>query len=475
MDVHITLGDRGDLAAQIYRQLLDAMLDGRLRAGERLPATRELARQLEVSRNTVAVAYERLIAEGYLAGRVGAGTYVCQLTAVAGPARARRAPGGIRGARPRRIWQDLPPASTAPSARPRYDFSVGVPDKLLFPFETWRRLVGRELRPTAMETVDYGDPAGQPGLRASIARHIGVSRSVHASADDVLVTNGAQQALDTIGRVLIEPGTCVALEEPGYPPARYLFRSLGARVVGVPVDEGGLVVDALPRTARLVYVTPSHQFPLGTAMSLARRTALLAWAERHDAVIIEDDYDSEFRYSERPLEPLQSIDRSGRVIYVGTFSKTMLPVLRLGFLVTPPTLRAALRTAKQLNDWQTDPVTQATLARFIDEGLLSRHVRRASRHYAARHEQVVSWLRDNDLLELVPATAGLHLCARLAPGAGVDVEAAVRRAARAGVAVRSLAGYCHDGGPQEGFVIGYGAIPTDRIGPGLALLATALH
>jgi GntR family transcriptional regulator/MocR family aminotransferase len=241
------------------------------------------------------------------------------------------------------------------------------------------------------------------------------------------------------------------------------------------VDEGGLVVDALPRTARLVYVTPSHQFPLGTAMSLARRTALLAWAERHDAVIIEDDYDSEFRYSERPLEPLQSIDRSGRVIYVGTFSKTMLPVLRLGFLVTPPTLRAALRTAKQLNDWQTDPVTQATLARFIDEGLLSRHVRRASRHYAARHEQVVSWVRDNGLLELVPATAGLHLCARLAPGAGVDVEAAVRRAARAGVAVRSLAGYCHDGGPQEGFVIGYGAIPTDRIGPGLALLATALH
>ena len=338
MDVHVTLSGRGDLTAQIYRQLLEAILDGRLRSGERLPPTRELARRLAVSRNTVAVAYDRLVADGFLVGRAGAGTYVS-----AEPVRGRAAPKGV--VRPRAVWESIAggPSGTARPGGPNmqaYDFRVGVPDAELFPLETWRRLVSRELR---RGVGGYGDPSGHEGLREAIARHIGVSRSVRAGADDVLVTNGAQQALDLVGRVLIEPGACVAVEEPGYPPARLLFRSLGARVVGVPVDGEGLDVAAIPGAARLVYVTPSHQFPLGTPMSLARRAALLAWAERRNAVVIEDDYDSEFRFGDRPLEPLQSLDRAGRVIYVGSFSKTLLPMLRLGFLVAPASLGPALR------------------------------------------------------------------------------------------------------------------------------------
>jgi GntR family transcriptional regulator / MocR family aminotransferase len=485
VDFHITLGDRGDLAAQIYRQLLGAILDGRLRPGERLPATRELAGQLAVSRNTVAVAYDRLSAEGYLTGRVGAGTYVCTVAGIAAPPGPRprvphrpataTAPTSREvGTRP--VWAGIPRAEIGPRTPPPYDFSVGVPDIGLFPYEAWRRIIARELRPSAIRSGDYGDPRGHPGLRAAIARHSGLSRAVHASPEDVVVTQGAQQALDLIGRVLIEPGACVAVEEPGYAPARHLFTSLGARVVGVPVDDEGLVVDALPRTARLVYVTPSHQFPLGTVMSLARRSALLRWADQRGAVIIEDDYDSEFRYSDRPLEPLQSIDRSGRVIYVGSFSKTMLPVLRLGFLVAPPGLREALGTAKQLTDWHGESLTQATLARFIDEGQLARHLRRAKRVYADRHERVVSWLRAGRLpgAALVPSSAGLHVAVRL-DGPSSDVDSAVATVAGSGVAVRSLGRYCHDEPVQAGLVIGFGAIPAERIEPGLAALVQALE
>jgi len=366
----------------------------------------------------------------------------------------------------------MPPPLVPPSGAYPYDFRVGTPDLGLFPFESWRRLVSRELRPSAIRSGGYADPAGHAGLRAAIARHIGVSRSVHADADDIVVTQGAQQALDLIGRVLVEPGDCLAVEDPGYPPARQLFRSLGARIVGVPVDADGLDVSRLPAAARLVYVTPSHQFPLGTPMSLARRAALLAWAERHRAVVIEDDYDSEYRYSDRPLEPLQSLDRAGRVVYVGTFSKTLLPLLRLGFLVAPASLRDALRAAKRLSDWAGDVIAQAALARFIDEGLLGRHLRRATKEYALRRELILDGI-DRYLggrLAPVPSAAGLHLCARPAAGSTVDIDAAVGRAREAGVNVGTLAEY----GDEAGLVLGYGAVRPDRIRPGLRRLAASL-
>ncbi|TWP53373.1 PLP-dependent aminotransferase family protein [Lentzea tibetensis] len=442
--MELMLAGSGDLVTQIYRQLHDAMLDGRLRPGERLPPTRELARSLQVSRNTVATAYERLTAEGFLVGRVGAGTFVSTVR----PGRARSAPRGA-DLRPREVWRDLR-SESRPAAE--IDFSVGFPDARLFPLQTWRRLVTQSL--TGRILGQYAPPEGHDALREAIARHIGIARSVRASADDVLVTNGAQQALDLIGRVLVAPGTTVAVEEPGYPPARLLFETLGARVVGVPVDREGIVVDALPK-ARLVYVTPSHQFPLGTPMSLARRTALLDWAQRHDAVVVEDDYDSEFRFSDRPLEPLQSLDRTGRVVYVGSFSKTLVPALRLGFLVAPASLREALRQAKKVSDWHTGLPDQIALARFIDEGQLARHVRKATKVYAARHERVVAAVERLPWLRLVPSAAGLHVCA-LADSPVVSRDPAV--------VVEPLSRY--RGG--NGVVIGFGAVGLDRIDEGLS-------
>jgi len=465
VEVHVSLAGRGDLSARIYRQLHEAVMDGRLRSGERLPPTRELARQLDVSRNTVALAYERLTAEGFLVGRVGAGTFVCDNPPSGGPA-----PSASAGSIPTRsVWQSL--ASPAPHRGASfvggtvYDFAVGIPDVRRFPMEAWRRQVARHLRETA--PTAYGDPAGHPGLRAEIARHIGLSRSVVVGADDVVVTNGAQQALDLIGRLLIEPGTCVAVEEPGYPPARDLFTSLGARVVGVPVDAEGIVVSAIPADARLVYTTPSHQFPLGPPMSLDRRAALLAFAHRADAAVIEDDYDSEFRFADRPLEPLHSLDRGDRVLYVGSFSKTMLPMLRLGFLVAPRALRPALLTAKHLTDRQTEPTNQGTMARFMADGLFVRHLRRSTKEYAARRRLILSVLqRDFDgRLEVVPSTAGLHLAAWVRDG--TEVPGLVTRAASAGVVVEDVAAY---GADRPGLVLGYGAIAEPDIAEGLRLL-----
>ncbi len=466
MDFHVSLAGRGDLSARIYRQLHEAIIDGLLAPGERLPPTRELAGSLSVSRNTVAVAYERLTAEGFLVGKVGAGTFVCANP----PARPERPdqPDGEIEIRP--VWRSL--LADPPPPRPvLFDFQVGVPDAHRFPMAAWRRLVARELRDVGVRATAYVDPAGHEGLRAAIARHIGLSRSVRAGTEDVVVTHGAQQALDLVGRVLIEPGATVAVEEPGYPPVRALFTSLGAKVVGVPVDAEGLVVAAIPRAASLVYVTPSHQFPLGTAMSLDRRTALLAWAHRRGAVLIEDDYDSEFRFSDRPLEPLHSLDRGRRVVYVGSFAKTMLPMLRLGFLVVPPSLRPAVRAAKRLTDRQGDVTTQAAMAAFLTEGLFARHLRRATRDYAARHERITAVLRRDfaDRLTVVPSIAGLHLAARLRDP--VDVGALVRRAAEAGVVVEDLASYYGEGPGEPGLALGYGGIELEKIEPGLRRLA----
>ena len=465
MDFQITIGRRGDYPAQIYQQIRDAILDGRLRADEQLPPSRELAVRLELSRGTVAQAYERLTAEGFLTSRVGAGTFV---SGDRPGTRIRTAPAG-GGVRPRALWADAEVFARPRPARPRFDFGVGIPDSRLFPWETWRRLVSQVLRPTTFRETGYDDPAGNAELRAAIARYIGVSRSVRAAPEDVLITRGAQQALDLIGRVLIEPGDLVAVEEPGYPPAKALFASLGARVAGVPVDAEGIAVRSIPAGVRLVYTTPSHQFPLGTAMSMARRTALLTWAQRNNAVIVEDDYDSEFRFADRPLEPLQSLDRTGRVIYVGSFAKTLLPMLRMGFLVTPGSLRGALHAAKQLTDWHNELVGQLALARFIDEGLLARHVRKATREYANRRAAIATILDTDfaDWFEVLPSSAGLHLCAPVRPHASIDVASVAGQARQAGIAVDELAKY--GGGP--GLVFGYGGISKADIPAGLARLA----
>jgi GntR family transcriptional regulator/MocR family aminotransferase len=328
------------------------------------------------------------------------------------------------------------------------------------------------LRTQEMTNGMYERAAGLASLRTSIAQHLGVSRAVDASPEDVVVTNGTQQALDIVTRLLLEPGDTIAIENPGYPPPRHLFRAFGANVVPVPVDAEGLVVDKLPRDARAVYVTPSHQFPLGVAMSLPRRRALLAWAERHNAAIIEDDYDSEFRFGGRPLEPLQTLDVAGRVIYIGSFSKTILPALRLGFLVLPPSLRIAAETAKFVSDWHSSTLVQASLAQFMADGSFGRHLRKVNRAYRERHEIICDTLEKQfgNHLELVPSSTGLHVAA-LAKTASVEaIRSIVREATQRGVGLQHLATFALGKDVRAGITIGYGRIPATRIAEGLRRL-----
>jgi GntR family transcriptional regulator/MocR family aminotransferase len=278
-----------------------------------------------------------------------------------------------------------------------------------------------------------------------------------------------------VARVLLAPGDRVAVETPGYGPLRRLLVSLGAQVVPVPVDAEGLVVQAIPAGVKLVTVSPSHQFPLGMAMSLSRRMALLAWAGRHGAAIVEDDYDSEFRYGGRPIEPLQTLDERGRVLYVGSFTKTMLATLRLGFVVVPEPLVEAVRAAKFVTDWHTALPTQAALAGFIDQGYLARHIRRMRRVYQERHQLVLDLLADrfSDLLKPLPSATGLHVTATVPGTTQAELEAVVARAWAAGVGVLPLSTW--DAGPpsQPGLVLGYGTVAIDRIEEGLARLRRA--
>ena len=471
MEFHVSLSGRRDLSGEIYRQLRGAILDGRLRSGEVLPPTRELAARLSVARTTVTVAYDRLIGEGFATARLGSGTFV---TPHASRISQQRAPHEV-ALRPRAVWEHVPsPIGLGLLRQARFDFRAGRPDERLFPHETWHRLLARESR-TLIGHEACGQPAGHQGLREAIAHHVATSRGLRVNADDVIVTSGAQQAIDLIARVLAAPGDRVAVEDPGYGPPRRLFAALGLQVCGVPVDAEGLVVEAIPAEARLVYVSPSHQFPLGMSMSLQRRLALLEWARRTEAAIIEDDYDSEFRFGGRPIEPLHVLDAGSRVIYVGSFSKTMLPTLRLGFLVPPPSLRDALASAKFLADWCSPLATQAALTRFIEDGLFARHIRRTRAMYEARHRLIVDILARTfaDELDVVPSSVGLHVAA-LARNASVErIDAVVRRASTAGVECQPLSMYAVKERRLSGLVLGYGAIGSERIEEGLALLRRA--
>nr|WP_239150951.1 PLP-dependent aminotransferase family protein [Burkholderia pseudomallei] len=466
-----------------------AIVDGRLAAGARLPSTRELARQLGVSRKTTLDAFERLASEGFLLARTGNGTFVAGgLTRVPG-ARVPAANGsGTRAQAPRADgrdaalarahagWSDVPAGLSMPPphAPLAFDFRGGVTDKVHFPWDDWRRSIQHALRAQARSSGDYRDPAGEPELRDAIARYVGFSRAVACDWRDVIVTQGAQQALDLLARVLVRPGDIVAVEEPGYPPARAAFAALGACVIGVPVDAHGLVVAQLPDDARFVYVTPSHQFPLGMPMSLERRVALLEWAQRRRAVIVEDDYDCEFRFEGRPLEPLKSLDRAGLVAYVGTFSKTLFPELRIGYAVPPRSLNLALRKAKQIVDWHACTLTQTALARFIADGAFARHLRRIHRRYDARrrllaahlHGALSHWLRP-----VIPA-AGIHLTARFATG--IDERAALDAARDADIDLHGISAFYADSPAESGVLFGYGGIDAPAIDVALTRLAGVL-
>ena len=472
MDLHLASAldgvGVGDRASTLYQHLLDAIVDGRLSAGAKVPPTRELAAELGVSRGTVTTAYDRLTAEGFLVTRVGSGTFVCRDVV---PHRTRQAPVG--DVRPRAVWATLP--SPVPDAPPsEFDLSVGGPDTSLFPLAAWRRLVSATLRPSLLAASAY-EGHGDEGLRREIARYAGLSRSVVAGPADVLLTNGAQQGLDVVARAVVDPGDVVVVEDPGYTAATRLFALHGARMVGVRVDAEGLVVEDLPRTARIVYVTPSHQFPTGAVMSLRRRIALLEWAARRNTVIVEDDYDSEFRFENRPLAPLQSLDRDGRVVYVGSFSKTLMPSLRVGYLIAPQSLQDTLRQAKLLTDWQGDAVTQGALARFMSEGLLSAHVRRVTRIYAERRTALLSGLASlpAGVLEVLPSAAGLHLCTYFVDRT-VDDVAVARAAAGAGVSLEPVSVRFLDTTPRPGLAMGFRRVTADQVPAAIRRLATVL-
>jgi GntR family transcriptional regulator/MocR family aminotransferase len=499
MDLHVTVSGQRDLAGQIYRQLRERIVEGRLAGGTRLPSTRDLAQQLGVSRKTTLDVFERLLAEGYLIARRGSGTFVAdtlerlparapghpnaQIRAVEASRRdlpGEREPHELherRDVNARPWWQTQPEALAMPRPDPRLacDFAGGVTDKSRFPFDVWRRCITDALRVQARGQGAYRDPAGEEKLRLAISRYLAFNRAVASNWDDVIVTQGAQQALALLARVLLRPGDTIAIEDPGYPPAREAFASSGAKVVPVPVDADGLIVDKLPKSARVVYVTPSHQFPLGMPMSLARRVALLEWAQKHGALVIEDDYDCEFRFEGRSLEPLKSLDNAGLVAYVGTFSKTIFPELRVGYMVPPAALKGALMRARQTADCHGCVLTQTALADFMLNGHFARHLRRVHQTYGARRETLLVHLRGPLaawLEPVTPNTAGLHLAARLVERAQEPALLAAARAASVGL--HALAPFYQRAPLQQGFLFGYGAVEVGQIDAALSALAAHL-
>ncbi|MBP0622119.1 PLP-dependent aminotransferase family protein [Cupriavidus consociatus] len=471
MELHLALDHAGDLTGQIVHQIRNAIQAGRLEAGARMPPTRLLGTQLGVARKTVTTAYERLVAEGWLHARVGDGTYVAEGLARK-PVRIAAAP--VLPPAVQR-WMAVEAPFLGPAGGARYAFQPGQADTARFPHEAWSRCVRTVLAAERQRTPGPADPCGEMPLRQAIATHIAFTRGVQGAPTDILVTAGAQQGIDLVARLLLGPGAVVAMENPGYPMARALFQGLGARVVPVPVDGEGLVVETLPGEATLVFVTPSHQSPLGMPMSLARRQALLDWAARRHAVILEDDYDSEFRYGGQALDALQTLDRHGRVVYLGTFSKTLLANLRCGYLVVPPWLMPAARKVKHLMDWYTPTLIQHALARFMSEGHLLRHIRRSHARHAQRRSRLLARLH-GDLspwLEALPAMAGFHLAARLRVPVAADALVAMARLAELELATLDPF-YATPPPTCAGLLLGFGAIDLLDIDPALDRLAMVL-
>ncbi|EDZ97716.1 putative transcriptional regulator, GntR family, partial [Burkholderia sp. H160] len=377
------------------------------------------------------------------------------------------------------LWEQMPerlplPRPSVPSP---LDFIGGATDKTLFPFDVWRRCVNHALRDQARSPGTYREPAGDQQLRLAISRYLAFNRAVSSNWEDVIVTQGAQHALDLMARITLRPGEIAAIEDPGYPPAHACFTVTGARVVPVPVDREGLIVSKLPDKARLVYVTPSHQFPLGMPMSLERRVELLEWAQKRGAVIIEDDYDCEYRFEGRPMEPLKSLDRAGLVAYVGTFSKTIFPELRIGYLVPPASLHGPLLKARQIADCHGCTLTQTALASFMLDGDFARHLRRMHKAYAARRAMLLEHLQ-GDLarwFEPIVPTAGIHMAARLkGPLASLGEETLIAAARQASIGLYGLAPFHHRVTPQPGLIFGYGCIAAEHIDSALTTLAGIL-
>ncbi|UHC17874.1 PLP-dependent aminotransferase family protein [Methylobacterium currus] len=481
LDVTIEQGGDRSLFQQIYLSIRDAIVSERLAANSRLPSTRELARRLKVSRTSVLSAYEQLLAEGYVSGRPGSGTYVCDVL----PAPMTPDASIVRGSdtpEPRRpalseAGQRYTRFAAAAAASSNVPFATGCCSIDPVSIETWRR-TARRVGLSGPGAFAYTDPIGEPALRQQIAQYLGAARAVNCEADQIVVLAGAQQAIDISIRTLIDPGDAVWVEDPGYLATREALAAAGCRIVPVPVDEQGLDVRAgiaAAPSARAVYITPSHQYPTGSVMSMQRRMELLAWATETGAWVIEDDYDSEFRYVGRPLAALQGLDRGGCVIYVGTFSKVLFPGLRLGFAVLPLDLVDAFRGARFLIDRHPPFFQQAMIADFMKNGFLSSHLRRLRQHYRAARDVLVDAVRRHmgDLVDVEVPECGMQLAIHFRdPVSDVAVAAAARRR---GVTARAVSPHYIDATPRQGLLLGYSGFDAHRLRSAVIELAGAVR
>lgn len=482
MDFVININPKAALALhrQVYAELRQAILSGRLTPGAKLPSTRSLAQLLGVSRATVTQSYEMLLSEGYLETIVGSGTFVC-----------RQLPDELLNTTPIQAKSQLANSSISlsaygeslndraflrlPEADVEISFSYGRPAFDKFPIDLWRKLLSRHCCSTA-KVLDYTDnSAGYQPLREAIAAYLSRSRAVNCSPEQIIIVGGSQQGLDLITRILINRGDWVAVEEPGYLGARRAFLAQGANLFPVSVDKSGLIVSSLTTdiipNLKLVYVTPSHQFPTGATLSLPRRLELLAWAQKSGVMIIEDDYDSEYRYGERPIPALQGLDQSNSVIYVGTFSKVLFPALRLGYLVLPHSLVEIFTRAKWLADRQSSLLEQYALTDFINEGHLERHIRRMRSLYDQRRQTLVRCLLSHfgDRVEILGENAGMHLMVKI--HTAWSDEEIVQRAAQVGVGINPAYPQYLKTSPGSEFVLGYAELNEQLIQEGIRRLA----
>lgn len=490
--------DPQPLHRQIYEQLRETILAGRLAPGTRLPATRALARDLDVSRNTVSAAFDQLLAEGYLEGRVGAGTFVTSelpeeaftaqsVDSVRGESGGNIARQGEHVSKhvERRRGLSLRGAQLAGLRKRRQRrglaFAVGVPDLENFPFDVWSRLMARAWRRPPMDLMANTEPAGYQPLRRAVAEYVRTARGVRCHDDQVIIVSGAQQAIGLAAHVLLDEGDRAILEDPGYPGARGALLAAGVEPIFAPVDAEGLDIaaaEARAPEARFACVAPSHQYPLGVTMSFGRRLALLDWAQRCDGWIIEDDYDSEYRYSGKPLACLQGMDRDNRVVYVGSFSKTMFPSLRLGYLVVPDDLIDGFRQARAALDDHPSTTAQPALTAFIEEGFFAAHLRRMRKTYASRQQALKAAAAQHlsGLADIKPSDAGMHVLAFGPAGSLLnedDTKAALAAEAR-GVSTSPLSSFYYSAPAQNGLMLGYAAVSEESMDASVIELGKAL-
>lgn len=464
----------------LYGELRAAILDGRLRPGARLPATRDLAAAYRLSRATIVTAFEQLKSEGYVEGRSGSGTYVSEvlpehLLDVSGPHEPARLPHRriALSAYARRL-QPFP----ASAARPLRAFRAHQPALDLFPTDLWAQVAARRLRRVSASLLAGGEPLGYRPLREAVTEYLNSSRGVKCTADQVLILSGAQEGLDRTARILLNPGELVWMEEPGYPRADVVFRALGAHIRRVPVDAEGLVLESGRKQGpapRLVYVTPGHQFPLGVTMSLRRRLAMLEWARRSGTLIFEDDYDSEYRYSGRPIPAMQGLDRSGVVIFTGSFSAVLFPALRLGYLVVPQEMVEIFATAASVSTHHPPLLEQAVLCDFITEGHFARHIRRMRELYAERLGVLLECAKEKlaGVLEISSVEAGLQTVGWLK--GSMRAERVAQLAAERNVEVIPLSRYASGKSGPNGLILGFAAVDPKELRRGVEELAKLLE